>query len=427
MKLNYKRTFLVGLAFLSICAFWQLYDNIVPLILDNKFHLSKTLTGAIMALDNVVALFLLPFFGSLSDKTHTVIGKRSPYIFGGTVGAIIIMSLIPLFTNMGHFPFFVISLGLLLIAMGTYRSPAVAMMPDLTPKPLRSKANAVINLMGAVGGIITLGFIKFLSPSNGGTDYTALFVAVAVLMGISIIVMLITIDENKLAKDIDLQDNKSEDEENKQESGEKKKMDKAVFRSLVFILLSVFLWFTAYNAVTTAFSRYAESVWGLKNGGFANCLLVATGAAVISYIPFGIIASKVGRKKTILFSVILTIIAYGSACLFTNYSSWMYILFAIIGIGWAGINVNSYPMVVEMSKGSDVGKYTGLYYTFSMAAQVFTPIFSGFLFDVWSYKVLFPYAVVFSVLAFCTMLMVKHGDSRPEKKQSALENFDFDD
>ncbi len=427
MKLNYKRTFFIGLAFLSICAFWQLYDNIVPLILSENFKLNETWTGVIMALDNVIALFMLPFFGSLSDKTHTRLGKRTPYILGGTIVAVVLMVLLPIFTNIGSFVLFVAALALLLIAMGTYRSPAVALMPDLTEKPLRSKANAVINLMGAVGGVITLGFISLLIKKEDLPDYTVVFVAVAAVMIVSVVVLLFTINENKLAKEIKIDDDEDDEQDAKEESGTKVPMAKDVKRSLIFILLSVFLWYTAYNAVTTAFSRYAKKVWHLEGGGFANCLMVATVAAVISYIPFGIIASKFGRKKTILFSVLLTIIAYGSACLFMDFSNWMFILFAVIGIGWAGINVNSYPMVVEMSKGSDIGKYTGFYYTFSMAAQVFTPIFSGFLFEQISFKVLFPYAVAFSVLAFITMSLVKHGDSKPIKKESALENFDFDD
>lgn len=162
MKLNYKRTFLVGLAFLSICAFWQMYDNIVPLILQGTFHLNETLTGAIMAADNVLAVFLLPLLGSLSDKADTRWGKRTPFIVVGTVLAVVLMMLLPHADKTGNFVLFVISLFFLLIAMGLYRSPAVALMPDLTPKPLRSQANAIINLMGAVGGIYTLILISLL-------------------------------------------------------------------------------------------------------------------------------------------------------------------------------------------------------------------------------------------------------------------------
>ncbi|MCR1898926.1 MFS transporter [Irregularibacter muris] len=428
MKLNYKRTFLLSLAFLSISAFWQLYDNLIPLILKNTFGLGDTLTGGIMAVDNVLALFLLPLFGAYSDKVNTRLGKRTPFIVVGTIFAVIFMMLIPLADQMQSFILFFVALGITLIAMGTYRSPAVALMPDLTPKPLRSKANAIINLMGAVGGIFALAMISLLIPKGEHPNYTYVFLAVALLMVISVIVLVMTIKENKFAKEI------VEDEEPATETGsslvdtpEEKEMSKDVKRSLYFILASIFLWFTAYNAVTTAFSRYATEVWGLQGGSFANALMVAMAAAIVSFIPVGIISSHIGRKKTILIGIVLMSLSYFSGFLFVHYSPWINLVFVFTGIGWASINVNSYPMVVEISRSGDVGKYTGLYYTFSMAAQIFTPVFSGFLLENVSYRTLFPYAVIFSALSFCTMLFVKHGDSKPPKRESALENFDVED
>ena len=161
MKLNNKRTILVGFAFLSICAFWQMYDNLVPKILTETFGIGESISGIIMAADNILALFLLPLFGGLSDKCTSRLGRRRPFILFGTLAAVVLMMVLPLLTDSFHAEpaawkliCFVIGLGLLLIAMGTYRSPAVALMPDVTPKPLRSKANAIINLMGALGGII---------------------------------------------------------------------------------------------------------------------------------------------------------------------------------------------------------------------------------------------------------------------------------
>ena len=426
MRLNYKRTFFIGMAFLSICAFWQLYDNIIPLILQNNFGLGETLTGGIMAIDNILALFLLPFFGSLSDKVNTRIGKRTPFIVGGTTLAVIFMMVIPYAAKTTNFPLFFISLGLVLLSMGTYRSPAVALMPDLTPKVYRSSANAVINLMGAVGGITTLIFITLLVPQGLLPDYTNIFLAVAIFMIISIAILLSTIKERKLLHKIaDSRDYKDNEEEKIHEVT--KDMPKDVKRSLYFILASIFLWFTAYNAITTAFSRYATRVWGMEGGSFAGALMVATGAAILSYIPVGFVSSTIGRKKTILIGIITMSISYFFGYFFLEPNPIINVVFAFTGIGWAAINVNSYPMVVEMSKSSDIGKYTGLYYSFSMAAQVFTPIFSGFLLENVSYRTLFPYAVVFSLLSLCTMLFVKHGDSKPPKKGSVLENFDVED
>lgn len=451
MKLNYKRTVLIGLAFLSICAFWQMYDSIIPLILQNTFGIGETLTGTIMAADNVLAIFLLPLFGALSDKTDIRFGRRMPFIVTGTVLAVIFLMLLPIADRQVNVVLFIVSLFALLVSMGLYRSPAVALMPDLTPNKLRSKGNAIINLMGAVGGVYTLIMIKLLVGKGDRPDYMPLFVSVAALMVISVGILVITISEKKIEAKVAAEIKAYEDstglkvetedtieeeqllEAEKNSSDENKgktvkmQMPPEVKRSMAFLLTSIFLWFTAYNAVTTAFSRYTKVVWHLEGGGFADCLMVATVAAILSYVPIGNLAGRIGRKKTILVGIVLMSICYFAAIFVGQYHGLVNVAFAVIGIGWAAINVNSYPMIVEMSKGSDIGKFTGTYYTFSMAAQILTPILSGFLLENVSYRTLFPYAFVFSVLAFITMAQVRHGDARPDKKKSLLENFDVDD
>jgi Na+/melibiose symporter-like transporter len=438
MKLNYKRTILIGLAFLSITAFWQFYDNEIPRILKYTFGLGETATGAIMALDNVFALFLLPLFGIISDRTNSRKGKRMPFITTGTAVAIALFLILMFGAKpSGSLVFFIIVLLLLLLAMGTYRSPAVSLMPDLTPAPLRSSANAVINLMGALGGvfILVMTMLVLNRPENpADTDYTVLVISLVVCMAVSVLIMRLTINENKIKEEIKAEGglnslaDKLQQEEVKELLAKKgQKLPPEIFKSLVFLLLSVAFWYMAYNAVTTAFTRYVSEVWGPEGGGYAGALMVGTVAAVLSYIPIGAISSRIGRKITILGGVVLMSICYISIALMNTYSPLLNVFFALIGFGWAAINVNSYPMVVEMSKAGDIGKYTGTYYTFSMAAQVFTPILSGFLLEHVSYRTLFPYAFVFSTLAFFTMLMVKHGDARPEKKKNILENFDVDD
>ncbi len=450
-KLNYKRTFFIGLAFLSISAFWQMYDNIIPLILQNTFQIGETVTGSIMALDNVLAVFLLPIFGAFSDKVDTRFGKRTPFIVCGTVLAVLFMLLLPVADRRQSIVLFVTALFLTLLSMGLYRSPAVALMPDLTPNRLRSKANAVINLMGAVGGVYALIMISLLVGKEDRPDYTPLFISIAVLMAAAVAVLVITIPENKLRKQ--LAEEQSMEEQPAVESAEAvpgqsvrdreglstdsaanapdqtkvRALAPEVKRSMIFMLLSIFFWFTAYNAVTTAFSRYTRVVWKMEGGSFANCLMVATVGAIVSYIPIGQISSRIGRKKTIMGGVLLMAACYGAAIFAGSYHPAINIAFALIGVAWAAINVNSYPMIVAMSEGSDIGKFTGTYYTFSMAAQIFTPILSGFLLENVSYRTLFPYALVFSLAAFLTMTQVRHGDVKPEKKKSLLENFDVDD
>ena len=459
-KLNYKRTFLIGLAFLSICSFWQMYDNIIPLILQNTYHLGETMTGAVMALDNVLAIFLLPVFGALSDKVHTKLGRRMPFIVAGTILAVIFMMLLPMIDNaekarwgtgesFSNQVIFLAVLFFTLVSMGLYRSPAVALMPDVTPNHLRSRANAVINLMGAVGGVYALIMIKVLVGKGETPDYLPLFASIAAVMVIAVGILVITIRENKLREEVEKAEaantEKVEekaiaegveavgeieavaDTEQSGVTGKVKGMPKEVKRSMYFMLASIFLWFTAYNAVTTAFSRYTKVVWKMEGGSFANCLMVATVAAILSYIPIGNISAKIGRKKTIMGGVLLMAACYGGAIFAREYHPIINVAFALIGVAWAAINVNSYPMIVAMSSGSDVGKFTGTYYTFSMAAQILTPVLSGFLLENVSYNTLFPYALFFSLMAFLTMTQVRHGDVKPQKKESILENFDVDD
>ena len=433
MKLNYKRTLLVGFAFLSICAFWQLYDNVIPLILKNTFHMKDSLVGVVMAMDNMLALFLLPFFGKLSDKCHTKLGRRTPFILGGTAAAVILMNILPYADNHEKLLLFVIPLGLLLIAMGTYRSPAVALMPDVTPKPLRSKANAIINLMGALGGVFTLGVTGLLvhAGATGRNDYTMLFLAVSLLMAISVIVLVLTVRENKLAAEVAAMET---DEEKEAEAEEKKESGKAfgelapdVRRSLWLILFSVAFWFMGYNAVTSAFTRYMQVQWGYDIKAASLCLMVATVGAVLSYLPVGILSSKFGRKKLIQAGVILLAVCFATAGLFPAFHPAVSVVFALVGVAWAMINVNSYPMVVEISKSGDVGKYTGYYYTFSMAAQIITPILSGLLLEHVGYQTLMPYATVMVAISFVTISLARHGDNKPEPPKSKLEAFDVGD
>ena len=423
MKLDYKRTIYVGFAFFSICAFWQVYDSIIPLILKESFQISDTISGAIMALDNVLALFLLPFFGALSDRTNTRIGRRMPYIIVGTLCAAAFMNLIPLTAQLGSIGWFMVVLCLVLCAMSIYRSPAVALMPDVTPKPLRSKGNAVINLMGAVGGILSLGLIAVLVPKTEHPSYAVLMLCVSLIMVLSLLIMLRKVNEPRLVAQMQRESGEPTSTADVQASASAP-MPKAVKRSLVLILLSVALWYMGYNAVTTAFSRYARFYWGLEGGLFAYTLIIAQIAAILSYIPAGLLASKCGRKKTILLGVAFLALAFGVAFLFKTFSALIFVFFALAGVGWATINVNSYPMVVEMSKGADVGKYTGYYYTFSMAAQVITPMLSGFFLEHVGYGTLFPYATLFVILSFVTMCFVKHGDNRPNAPQSKLEAFE---
>ena len=525
MKLNTKKTILVGFAFFLILAFWQAYDSIVPLILTNKFGMSQFWSGAIMALDNVLALFLLPLFGTLSDKHKGRSGRRTPFIRVGTIAAAILLvalSFVDLaqlkkieavstvddpkalaiiwdsqadkelvkpdkekatlqeekfvlsekttkeafleirstvkdengkdvanedYVNLvvparqayirqmtaeqpQNLIMFVGVLFLLLIAMAIFRSPAVALMPDVTMKPLRSKANAIINLMGYVGGIVVLGLgIVFATGAakNAMMSYVGYFGAVAVLMLLALAVFLWKVDEpawvEKMHAD-SLQFGLMEDETPNQTT-QKRKLSRGEKTSLLLVLASVILWYFGYNAISSKYSVYATNV---LSKDFNLTLMVGTASAIVSFVPVGIVSSKIGRKNAILAGVALLAVAFGSAIFVNANTSDVLVIgiFVLAGIAWATINVNSFPMVVEMCSEGDVGKYTGYYYTASMAAQTLTPMVSGFLMEKLGMGVLFPYAAIFVAGSFVTMLFVKHGDSKPEAKKG-LEAFDIED
>lgn len=444
MKLNTKRTLLVGFAFLSICAFWQMYDSLIPKMLTDTFRVNETISGAIMAADNVLALFLLPLFGGLSDRCTSRLGRRRPFILFGTLAASALMICLPFLSDSYYadasplkMAAFIGILGLLLVAMGTYRSPAVALMPDITPKPLRSKANAIINLMGAIGGIIylILTSILYSSSRTEGMEYVSyvpLFVIVAGIMLAALLVLMFFVNEPKFSAEQAAYEAAHPEEQLTPDASETEtpKMKPEVKRSLSFLLASIALWFIGYNAISTWFTTYAAHEWSMELGDATLCLTIATVGAIVSYIPVGTIAGRIGRRRTIRFGAALLASCFLAAFLFTlcsdHFHPALYILFVLVGVAWASINVNSLPMVVEMCSGSDVGKFTGLYYTFSMSAQTITPIAAGALLRYVDYKALFAYAAIFVGLSFVTMSFVKHGDNRITPKKG-LEAFDVED
>ena len=517
MKLNYKRTILVGFAFFLISAFWQAYDATIPVILTNKFGMSQTWSGVIMALDNVLAVFMLPVFGALSDKCNTKYGKRTPFITIGTVLAAVALVALSFVDNMqlanisdvasiddpaaleviydtqgskdlltpegeqfvladvfskeeftaitskivdatgkevtnadytnyvaparqayaaeatakNSTPLilFVALLLIVLVSMATFRSPAVALMPDVTVKPLRSKANAVINLMGTAGGILVLVLGMVFATSavkNSLMSYSVFYGVIAAIMLSALAVFLLTVREKRWAQEMyDDSIRYGIEEAEVVNNGQKRGLSAGEMRSLVFILLSIAMWYFGYNAVTSKYSVYAGNI---LHKDYNTTLLLAQAAAIVAYLPAGMIASKIGRKKTIMGGVVLLAAAFGAASFMRAESpTWlMNVLFAMAGVAWATINVNSFPMVVEMCSGADIGKYTGFYYTASMTAQIVTPMLSGFLMDAFGMTVMFPYAAVFVALAFVTMSMVKHGDTKVEAKKG-LEALDIDD
>lgn len=460
MKLNYKRVILVGMAFFLITAFWQAYDSIIPLILTNHFGLPQSVSGTVMSIDNILAVFLLPIFGAWSDKVNTRFGKRTPFIFVGTIVAVISFVALSLIDNLqlarviaadipnlaqggqtaaiqkltldltlkNPLPLvgFIATLLVTLVAMATFRSPAVALMPDVTVKPLRSKANAIINLTGTAGGILVLALgIVFATSKNKYMEYTGYFLAVVAIMLVGFIIFLLTVKENKWAAEME-EESKQLEAETQETENANGKLSRGEFRSLMLILASVALWYIGYNSITSKYSVYAANILEFD---FNLTLIIAQAAAIVTYIPVGIISSKIGRKKSILAGVIILAAAFFMGIFVTSKTPQfiMYPIFALAGIGWATINVNSFPMAVELAKAGNVGKYTGYYYTASMAAQTVAPILSGILYDIFGMRItFFAFGAAFVVFSFITMLFVRHGDNKIEKTDSVLEMLDVD-
>ncbi|MEG1711149.1 MAG: MFS transporter, partial [Clostridia bacterium] len=316
--------------------------------------------------------------------------------------------------------FFIVLLLATLISMSIFRSPAVALMPDVTLKPLRSKANAIINLMGTAGGMLILGLgmvFKTTDAKNALMSYIGFVLATCAVMIVALALFLWRVKENKLVAQMQAEATLYGIEERLPQNGNNSaKLTKAQRASLGLILASVALWFIGYNAITSKYSLYATNI---LDKDYNLTLLLAQAAAIIAYIPVGFIATKFGRKRTILVGIVMLTVAFGGGAFITpeSPSLLMYALFMLAGIAWATINVNSFPMVVELAKGNNVGKYTGYYYTASMAAQIATPIFSGMLMDKLGMRILFPYGAIFVALAFITMIFVRHGDSKSTKKE----------
>ena len=547
LKLDYKKTIKVGFAFAIIQCFWVVYDYVIPLLIDNAFGLSNAMRGLIMGLDNLLALFMLPLFGKISDSCKSKYGRRTPFIVLGTLAAIVLMIFIPVttasqlkeanvirndletrfiedaafrqekltefyddaesgenkyiskivfdelsgkiskeeFVNLttddeaGYFNrfakdgmnryindqvynqvtkqhsvrlvFFILILFLVLVAMGTYRSPAVALMPDVTPKPLRSQANAIINLAGGVGGAIaTITYmVGFLINENG---YGGIYIANALSMGILLLCFIKLVNEPKMVDEcrriceeygitdeddeaVDLKEQEAEDGVTADKaadetvlSAEKQKLKKSKTISFLLILASIFMWFMGYNAVSSNLSIYIVNVLGCTP--FIGTVVSAASMAVsaVAFIPVGMLAVKIGRKKSIMLGLLFATVSFVCVFLFIK-PQWgisvkaiMFALFYLIaGFGLIVVNVNTFPMVVELSSAKDVGKYTGYYYMATMSAQAITPYIGGLFMDHLSNRSLFAYSAVCVIISIVLMALVKHGDSKPLPKKKVYE------
>ncbi len=414
-SLDWRRTLLVTLPFAGALAFWQSYDGIIPLILRDTFHVGDTLAGAIMALDNVCALFLLPLFGSISDRCHSRLGRRTPFIIIGSLLAALLIPLLAAADRLVNLPMFFCALCLLLVVLSSYRSPCVALMPDVTPRPIRAKADAFNSLMAAAAGIVVLVSISLTVPDVEHPSYLPVFLIVSGLIVLCTAVFVLFFREKKAVDEMHRESIAMripvEEIDASEEGGKEKESDPTVRKSLIAILLCVFFYFMASNAVTSAFSKYASQVWGAGGGSFANFQLVATLVTLISYMPMAALSCRIGRKITTYIGIGL--MCLGGLCIFLTqgYSPMVYVWVSISGIGMGTVATTIYPMIMEVASERTTGRYTGYYYTASMSAQIITPILSGAVMEFIGYRYLYLYAIACAILAALPLFFVQKGNT----------------
>jgi MFS family permease len=473
--------------------FWGFYEAIISKMLVDSFGLNPFWSNFVMTFDNLLGLFLLPFFGTLSDRSTSKLGKRTPFI---TIGIIIaaffivgvavvdfyqqsavvdagILEIVQtgnqywfataqelkdqiiliasnnqrVYTVVGDVVYFstkldasfvrytmvfeqvtsisplylilyILTLFIALISMSFYRTPAVSLMPDITPKPFRSVGNAIINLMGVIGYIVATLIIN--AATQEFTPYIRAFVMLSLTLVAILVLFRFFVKEVAWVKDMHRISIEKGYETESEEQDRKNNVVtplKAEYRvSFWLIMISVFLWFFSFNAVTTKFTDYASNVLELTN--YVLPVTVANVAALIGFLPLAALANKIGRRKTVLLGILMLSSGTLVGSFLTVNTAWIvYLIMPIAGLGFAAINVNSYPMIVEMSSGGNIGKYTGYYYTASMAAQIFTPLLSGALMTVFGLGLLFPYATFFALASFGTMYFVRHGEASKLKSE----------
>ncbi len=482
LKLNMKRTMLIGFAFFGILLLWQVYDSWCPTFLAEMFakalypeyvtlRQQNTLeaiaqcndiiekvqypVGIMMAIDNLAALILLPIFGKLSDKTHTKIGKRMPYILVGTFVCAVAFPFIPVFYHFNKLVGLIIFMAIVVIFAMMYRNPAVALMPDITPKPLRSKANGIINIMGYIGGFfaVLVGLVFVLSDYLGTTidkdtklyaahtwayqrplAIIAPFLIASLLMLVSAIVLFFTIRENKIADEMKDEMARGEQEAEVVDAvSEDKPLTKANRAILIFILLAEFFWFMADNGIGTFMGNYAVYFLGTSTKNSSINLIAGGVGSVVGFAIGGLLASKITRKWTVVGGLGLTVFSYALWAILTFaipglksggvFPFWIYIIWFVKGFGMSLVHVNSFPMVVELCPNSKIGQYTGYYYASSMAAQTITPIALGslLLLPHFSWEYLPVYALICSGAALVLFFFVKNVKNKKTKFTSGLE------
>lgn len=440
LKLNYPQIVLIGFGFLASSLAWAVYNSQVPLILDERFHLSRTLIGTIMTIDNFFGVLLQPLIGAWSDHTRSRLGRRMPWIVIGLPICAILFSIIPLQQVLPNFMGVVIAFNFI---MALWRSPVVSLMPDVTPSPLRSQANGIINLMGGLGAILAF-YVGGILSDIGDNKFYAFFMA-SIIMAIALVVLLAFVrdpdalnfrEEHRLpirssianrwgqaARDQFARYNATKPSQAELfQANDDKQRSLTIFlalptahkKSLVALLIAIFAWFLGNNAVETFFTLYATSTYGLSGGQASMMLAGFSLAFLICAIPAGILAQKIGRKTSILIGIVGFITIF--LLIIAEPTQGLLQLLLMVGGGfWALMNINALPMVLEFASERTIGSFTGYYYLFSFTASIVSPILYGSIQDFFNTgELLFVFALVCFVIALISMVFVQHGDNEDD-------------
>jgi len=392
-----KKTWLLGFGFFSISLTWALYNAFVPLFLED-FIESAMVIGFLMTLDNYLALFVQPWIGNRSDRTDTRFGRRMPYLMIGMPLAAIFMSMIPLYTSLITLVLFMF---LMNISMSLYRSPTVALMPDITPDAQRSKANGIINFMGGIGTVAAFGVGSIMYDVNRNLP----FMAAGLLTLLALFIVSRSIKEKRDTISYTVSEKKQV------------RMRGELDRTTVFLLLAIFFWFLSYQGVEAMFTLYGTLHLGLTDGEASFLLTFFSLAFLIFALPSGYLGTKFGKKKMIMIGV-AGLMGVFAVVPFLESLALLRVALIIGGVFWACININSYPFVVSTGRERSIGTRTGMYYLVSSLAAIISPPLVGQIIDWTDYSMLFVYAAGMMLLALVCVLNVRHSGKSVEQGMS---------
>lgn len=426
-RLNIKQTFLIGLGFFAVSISWSVYNSFLPPMLE-KFIKSTFWVGAIMSIDNVFGVIFQPLFGRLSDRCKSPLGRRMPFIIIGAPLAALFFALIPFNTSLPMLMLFAI---LFNFVMSAWRSPVVALMPDLTPPSLRSQGNGIINLWGGVGSVFAFLIGGILHDRLG---QPAPFIFSAIVMTVAAVVLFLTVKERKIINEMDTAHRLAQqaEEDKKKERQPERKLTRGERTSLILILCAIFLWFCGFNVVETFFTLFATKTYGVTEGSASMLLTFYSLAFLVMSVPAGYIAAKIGRRRAILTGLGVDIVIFLILFFISTRSQNLMLLRALLIVGglfWAFVNINSLPMVVELAGRELVGTYTGYYYAFSQSAAIASPILFGLIRDLThkfsnvlpynpateNYHIMFLYSAIAFVGAAICILFVRHGEAGQQR------------